>query len=280
MIEAQHLTKRHGKAVAVDDVSFLVQPGRLTGFLRPNRAGKSTTMRMILGLDTPSSGSVCVNGRTCRPSGGLRMLDLRVLHHPFTTLVCGSCLRLHPQPDNLTTGDKAMAAPLDQVTRFSYTTYIRATPEQVWKGLTDPAYMRRYWRHQRAGEKTFRSDWKEGSTYDMAHDEVGLVVTDPEQVILESDPSRRLAYTWHTITPEWATEVGMDEATADTWRAEPRSKVAFDIEDVGHGTVKLTVVHDGFEPGSHVLEGISDGWPAVLSSLKTLLETGSTLRTS
>jgi uncharacterized protein YndB with AHSA1/START domain len=72
----------------------------------------------------------------------------------------------------------------------------------------------------------------------------------------------------------------MDEETADIWRAEPRSKVAFDIEDAGHGTVSLTVVHDGFEPGSHVLQGISEGWPAVLSSLKTLLETGSTLPTS
>jgi uncharacterized protein YndB with AHSA1/START domain len=105
-------------------------------------------------------------------------------------------------------------------------------------------------------------------------------VSDPGQVILESDPCRQLAYTWHTFTPEWAAQVGMDEATADAWRAEPRSKVAFDIEDTGHGVVKLTVVHDGFEPGSHVLRGISDGWPAVLSSLKTLLETGTALRTS
>jgi uncharacterized protein YndB with AHSA1/START domain len=69
----------------------------------------------------------------------------------------------------------------------------------------------------------------------------------------------------------------MDEATADAWRAEPRSKVAFDIEDVGKGVVKLTVVHDGFSPGSAVLQGISQGWPAVLSSLKTLLETGTAL---
>jgi uncharacterized protein YndB with AHSA1/START domain len=173
-----------------------------------------------------------------------------------------------------------VVAPSNQLTSFTYTTYIQATPERVWQGLTDPALMRRYWRHQRAGEKTFLSDWKKGSTYDMAHDEVGLVVSDPEQVILESDPYHRLSYTWHTITPEWAAEVGMDEATAETWRAEPRSKVAFDIEDVGHGTARLTVVHDGFQPGSSVLAGISEGWPAVLSGLKTLLETGSTLRTS
>jgi hypothetical protein len=55
----------------------------------------------------------------------------------------------------------------------------------------------------------------------------------PEQVILESDPGRRLAYTWHTITPEWASEVGMDEATAEAWRREPRSKVALDIQTAG-----------------------------------------------
>jgi uncharacterized protein YndB with AHSA1/START domain len=173
-----------------------------------------------------------------------------------------------------------MATPVDSATSFTYTSYILATPERVWQGLTDPALERRYWRQQSAGPKTFRSDWKEGSTYDMTHEDVGLVVSDPEQVILESDPYRRLAYTWHTITAEWAAAVGMDDTTADTWRAEPRSKVAFDIEDIGHGTVKVMVVHDGFEPGSVVLKAISEGWPAVLSSLKTLLETGATLRTS
>ena len=66
MIEAQHLTKRYGTTVAVDEASFAVRPGRVTGFLGPNGAGKSTTMRMILGLDTPSSGSVLVNGKPYR----------------------------------------------------------------------------------------------------------------------------------------------------------------------------------------------------------------------
>jgi uncharacterized protein YndB with AHSA1/START domain len=163
---------------------------------------------------------------------------------------------------------------------FVYTTYIQETPGRVWQGLTDPALMKRYWRHQTAGPKTFHSDWKKGSTYEMAHDDVGLAVRGPGQVILEADPPRRLAYTWHTITPEWAAAVGMDEATAAAWRAEARSKVAFDIEDVGHGVVKLTVTHDGFAPGSAVLPAIAEGWPAVLASLKTLLETGSSLRTS
>ena len=164
-------------------------------------------------------------------------------------------------------------------TAFVYTTYIQASPERVWQGLTDPDLMKRYWRHQKAGPKAFLSDWKKGSSYDMTHEEVGLVVSSPDQVILESDPHHRLAYTWHAITPEWADAVGMDGATADLWRSERRSKVAFDIEDVGHGTVKLTVSHDGFAPGSSVLPAISEGWPAVLASLKTLLETGSSLRT-
>lgn len=173
-----------------------------------------------------------------------------------------------------------MAARIGQMTSFTYTTYIHATPERVWQGLTDPVFTKRYWRHRRAGQKTFRSDWRKNSTWALAHEEVGLVVSDPEQVILESDPYCRLAYTWHTFTSEWAAQVGMDEATADAWRAEPRSKVAYDIEDTGHGVVRLTVIHDGFEPGSNVLQAISDGWPAVIASLKTLLETGSALPAS
>jgi ABC-2 type transport system ATP-binding protein len=63
MIEARHLTKRYRNTTAVDEVSFVVQPGRVTGFLGPNGAGKSTTMRMVLGLDTPTSGEVRVNGK-------------------------------------------------------------------------------------------------------------------------------------------------------------------------------------------------------------------------
>ena len=173
----------------------------------------------------------------------------------------------------------SMDQPSDQ-TAFVYVNYIKATPEQVWQGLTDPAFTTRYWRHRRAGGKAFPSDWKKGSTWDLVHEEVGLVVSDPAQVILESDPHARLAYTWHTFTPEWAAKVGMDDATLATWQAEPRSRVAYDIEDISNGAVKLTVTHDGFPPGSAVLPAISEGWPAVMSSLKTLLETGSTLHTA
>jgi DNA-binding transcriptional ArsR family regulator/uncharacterized protein YndB with AHSA1/START domain len=165
-------------------------------------------------------------------------------------------------------------------TTFVYTTYIHATPERVWQGLTDPAFTTRYWRHPISGGVSLASDWHKGSTYELSFDKAGLVLSDPEQVILESDPYRRLAYAWHTFTPEWADNHGFDEATATAWRAEARSKVAFDIEEAGPGVVKLTVVHDGFEPGSAVLQGVSTGWPAVLASLKTLLETGTALPAS
>ncbi len=63
MIEISELTKRYGTAVTVDGISFTVHPGRVTGFLGPNGAGKRTTMRVILGLDTPSSGRAIINGQ-------------------------------------------------------------------------------------------------------------------------------------------------------------------------------------------------------------------------
>ena len=63
MIEVRELTKRYGRTLAVDGLSFTVRPGRVTGFLGPNGAGKSTTLRMILGLDRPSGGTATVGGR-------------------------------------------------------------------------------------------------------------------------------------------------------------------------------------------------------------------------
>jgi len=148
---------------------------------------------------------------------------------------------------------------------FVYTTYIRTTPERLWQALTNPAFTERYW------GMSFESDWQPGST--MTLHQRGVSVADPEQVVLESDPYRRLSYTWHTFTSEWAEIVGIDEDLRARIAAEPRSKVTFDIEPDGE-VVRLTVVHDGFEPGSKVVEMISGGWPRVVSGLKTLLETG------
>ena len=66
MIEAHDLTKRYGDKLAVDHLSFTVEPGRVTGFLGPNGAGKSTTMRLVLGLDKPNEGTATINGRRYR----------------------------------------------------------------------------------------------------------------------------------------------------------------------------------------------------------------------
>jgi ABC-2 type transport system ATP-binding protein len=63
MIEAKSLTKRYGGTVAVDGLSFRVEPGKITGFLGPNGAGKTTTMRLILGLDRPTAGKVTISGK-------------------------------------------------------------------------------------------------------------------------------------------------------------------------------------------------------------------------
>src|ERR1700759_2329940 len=73
---------------------------------------------------------------------------------------------------------------------FVYTTYIKTTPERLWRALTEPAFTERYW-------ATFRTDWQPGSrmTWEMA----GTTIADPEQVVLEAEPFTRLAYTWHTF---------------------------------------------------------------------------------
>jgi uncharacterized protein YndB with AHSA1/START domain len=103
-----------------------------------------------------------------------------------------------------------------------------------------------------------------------------VVLDDPAQVVVEADPYTRLSYTWHTMTPEFARHVGIDAATIaklDAETRQQRSKATFEIEDMG-GKCKLTVIHDDFPPDSTMLTMVSTGWPAVISSLKTLLETG------
>jgi DNA-binding transcriptional ArsR family regulator/uncharacterized protein YndB with AHSA1/START domain len=154
---------------------------------------------------------------------------------------------------------------------FLYTTYIRTTPERLWQALTDPAFTQRYW-----WRAAFQTDWKAGST--MTWDLRGVTIADPEQLVLESDPYRRLAYTWHSFTPELAETLELTEEARERIAAEQRSKVTFELEPLSE-LVKLTVVHDGFEEGSLVAPLVSEGWPRVLSDLKTLLETGETLPT-
>ncbi len=152
--------------------------------------------------------------------------------------------------------------------RFVYTTYIRTTPERLWQALTDPAFTSRWW------QTTFDTDWQVGST--MTWDNHGIIIADPDQVVLESDPYRRLSYRWHTFTPELNERMSVDDETFAQLASERRSRVAFDLEQK-EDTVKLTVVHDDFESGSVAATMVRNGWPVFLSSLKSLLETGEPL---
>jgi uncharacterized protein YndB with AHSA1/START domain/DNA-binding transcriptional ArsR family regulator len=173
-----------------------------------------------------------------------------------------------PRVDALSDLKKALEdTPMDKP-EFVYTTYIRTTPKQLWQALTEPAFTKRYW-----GGLAMESDWKPGSAFALTLED-GTRIVDPAQVIVASDPYRRLAYTWHTFTPDWAAFYDFSEEDRAAWASEPRSTVTFDIEDQGPELVKLTVLHDGFDAGSAVLAGVSQGWPRVLADLKTLLETG------
>jgi uncharacterized protein YndB with AHSA1/START domain/DNA-binding transcriptional ArsR family regulator len=153
---------------------------------------------------------------------------------------------------------------------FVYTTYIRTTPERLWEALTSPAFTERYW------ELSFETDWTPGA--EMVWTNHGVRIADDRQRVLESDPPRRLSYTWHSFVPELARAVGRPEQEFAAAAAEPRSRVTFEIEQTSGGVVKLTVVHDELEPDGTVARMIGGGWPIVLSKLKTLLETGDTFQ--
>jgi uncharacterized protein YndB with AHSA1/START domain len=138
--------------------------------------------------------------------------------------------------------------------KFVYVTYIATTPQRLWQALTDGAFTRRYW-----FGTTVESDWAVGSQVRFRSD--GELHDSGE--VLEYEPYRRLSYTWRVEFHE-------------IFRREKPSRVTFELEPVG-AEVKLTVTHDEFEPGSKVLGAVSNGWPVVLSSLKSLLETGHAL---
>ena len=154
---------------------------------------------------------------------------------------------------------------------FAYTTYIKTTPERLWQALTEPAFTERYW------STTFETNWQVGST--MTWHSRGVTIADARQVVLECEPYRRLSYAWHTLTPELADAHGLSDEVVAAVAGEGRSKVTFEIEPLDE-LCKLTVVHDGFEAGSTMLELVSGGWPQVLSKLKTLLETDETFATA
>jgi uncharacterized protein YndB with AHSA1/START domain len=146
---------------------------------------------------------------------------------------------------------------------YVYVTYIATTPEKVWQALVETDLMREWWVDPNAGcARVNVSDWKPGSRWEHQRaDDTGTV--DIVGKVVETTPPRRLVFTW--ARPKDAE----DDAK--------HSRVAFDIEPYGSGLVRLTVTHDDLENDPQMLEGISGGWPKVLSNLKTLLETGHAL---
>lgn len=138
--------------------------------------------------------------------------------------------------------------------QFVYVTYIETTPEKLWQALTSSEFTRQYW----FGAEV-RSDWKVGAPFALSLD--GEVTDSGE--ILEADPPRRLSYSFKHHKYE-------------ELRHEPISRVVFTLEPFGP-VVRLTVLHDGFIEGGKYFGAVSNGWPAILSQLKSLLETGKPL---
>jgi uncharacterized protein YndB with AHSA1/START domain len=139
--------------------------------------------------------------------------------------------------------------------RFVYVIYIATTPQRVWDAVVRGDLTRQYWGHENV------SDWKRGSKWQhVTADDARKVRTEGE--VLESVPPKRLVLTW-----------GDPEEPADRRK---HSRMTLTIEPV-KDMVRLTVVHE--ELGSKMLEKISQGWPRVLSSLKSFLETGRPLET-
>jgi uncharacterized protein YndB with AHSA1/START domain len=149
-----------------------------------------------------------------------------------------------------------MTTMTEQATQV-YSVFIRATPEQVWDGITKPEFTTRYF----YGSK-IDSTFEPGSPYLSASGDGERKLVEGE--ILESDPPRMLRHTWRSL---------YDPDTA----SEPHSRVTWEIEPQDGGVTKLTVTHDQLEAAPKTAEGVAGGWSYVLSGLKTLLETGSPL---
>jgi uncharacterized protein YndB with AHSA1/START domain len=146
--------------------------------------------------------------------------------------------------------------------KFVYVTIIATTPEKLWEALTNPEFTAQYFFGTRV-----ESDWKVGSKFIFRRPNV---ITD-EGTVLRAEPPRLLSYTFQHL---WDEEM----------RKEAPSRVTFEIKSLEEKSgklsgpaVRLTVTHEDFPPESKVFPAISNGWPSILSGLKTLLETGKPL---
>ena len=139
--------------------------------------------------------------------------------------------------------------------RFVYVIYIRTTPEKLWQTLLDPEFTRQFWVGTRQ-----ECDWKAGASWKLMLPD-GRVGDSGE--VLEFDPPRRLVLSWRN---EFKPELHEEGYSRMTYTLEPQGE-----------SVKLTVLHEMGKPDSKLIEGVSNGWPHLLSSLKSLLETGESL---
>jgi uncharacterized protein YndB with AHSA1/START domain len=139
--------------------------------------------------------------------------------------------------------------------RFVYVTYIRTTPEKLWKALIDPEFTRRFW-----NETWQDCEWKPGATWRLMIPD-GRVADAGE--VVEIEPQRKLVLRWRN---EFMPEL----------REEGYSRMTYEIEKKGE-SVKLTVIHEMERGASKLIDAVSGGWPMILSSLKSLLETGQAL---
>lgn len=139
-----------------------------------------------------------------------------------------------------------------ETTRFVYVTYIVSTPEKVFEAITSPDVARRYWAHENV------SDWRPGSRWQHVSINEARTVQLVGEVIENSPPSR--------LVISWANETEAQDP-------EAYSRVTFEIEPY-EDMVRLTVTHDDLVVGSGMANGVTKGWPIVLSSMKSYLETG------
>jgi uncharacterized protein YndB with AHSA1/START domain len=142
--------------------------------------------------------------------------------------------------------------------KYVYVTYIRTTPQKLWDALTRPEFLRQYWFNM-----TQESEWKPGSSWRMLFSD-GRVADAGE--VLEVDPPRRLVLKWRN---EFKPEL----------KAEGYSRCIYDLEQDGD-VMRLTVTHSIEKENAQIIEAVSGGWPRVLSSLKSFLETGKPMPSS
>lgn len=164
-------------------------------------------------------------------------------------------IKRHAEDQAMTTGTTPTTQTTGAVPDYVYTTYIRATPDQVWHALTDPELTGRFWGHAQV------SEWSVGSRVEHVRTD-GSGICDAAGTVIEVDRPHRLVFGFD------------DPAQADDPTFEP-SVVTFEIETY-RDIVKLTVSHAHIRSAEQ-RDGLALGWPTVMANLKTLLETGEVL---